>query len=233
MLGLCALALVVAACTQPETEVAGVSITAPTSTTLPAPVAIEGLTGLTWDPGGTYTADSFLVPVRFTPDRDGWLSRGAAARWASMWFDDDLDGDSDATLTLMAHRPATDPDVLVSEILQIDGVRQMTPAVEQTLGSRTMIVVDVEGEPDPQGGSVSECSVPASGQFTTGAGYELFDDVTSFGVPACFRSRIWIVEVDGSALTLVGTVEDEDAFDDLIYWLEDLLVRGLSFGPSG
>lgn len=233
MLGVWLAALVLSACSQPATEVAGVAITAATSTTVPGPVAIDGITGLVWEAGGTYTADSFVVPVSFTPDRGGWLSRGAASQWAAMWFDDDLDGASDATLTLMAYRPATDPEVLVSEILQIDGVRQLTPAVEQTIGTRTMIVVDVEGDPEPQGGSVSECSLPASGQFTTSAGYEFFDDVTSFGIPACYRSRVWIVEVDDNTLTLVGTVEDEDRFDDLVRWLEDLLVRGLSFGATG
>jgi len=233
LLGVCVLALVTAACSEPSAEVAGVVITAPTTTTVPEPIGIEDITGLKWEPGAVYTAESFLVPVSFTPDRQGWLSRGAAPQWAAMWFDDDLDGARDATLTLMAYRPATEPEVLVSEILQIDGIRQLTPAVEQTLGERTMIVVDVEGDPEPQGGSVSECSQPASAQFTTSAGYEFFDDGTSFGIPACFRSRMWIVEIDDNALIFVGTVEDADRFDDLMHWLEDMLVRGLSFRTIG
>lgn len=208
-------------------------ITAATSTTTPGPVAIESFTGLAWEPGVPYSADSFVVPVQFTANRDGWLSRGADRRWASLWFDEDLDGSTDATLTLMAHMPTTDPDVLVSEILQTEGVRQLTPAVEQTVGERKMIVVDVEGEPEPQGGSVSECSRPASAQFTTGAGYEFFEDGGSFGIPACYRSRVWIVEIDGSALTIVGVVEDEAEFDDLMMWLEALLESGMSFGTAG
>lgn len=232
MLGILAFALALSGCaTDQTTEVAGVSITTPS--TVPNPVAIEEFVGLVWEQGAVYTADSFLVPVRFVPNREGWLSRGAGPRWASLWFDEDLDGVRDATLTLMAYRPRIDPEVLVSEILQTEGVRQLTPAVEQPLGTNTVIVVDVEGDPEPQGGSVSECSQPPSAQFTTGAGYELFDDQGSFGIPACYRSRIWIIEVADNALTIVGVAEDEDDFEDLMMWLEALLVNDVSFEIAG
>lgn len=223
--------LVLGSCASaPDTEVAGVSITAAVSSTVPGPVAIDDFTGLAWEQGVPYVAESFVPPVTFTVNRDGWLSRGAGPLWASMWLDSDLDGDSDATLTLMSYQPTTDADVLVSEILQIEGVRQLTPAVEQTIGPFTMVVVDVEGEPDPQGGSVSECSLPASAQFTTGAGYELFSEDGFFGIPACYQSRIWIVEIDGHTLTLVGVAEDEDEFEMLMELLEEMVASGLVFG---
>ncbi len=233
MLGVVSVLVVLAGCaTDQTTEVAGVSITSSTSTTTPRPIPIDEFTQLAWEQGIPYTADAFLVPVSFVANRSGWLSRGGGSRWVSLWFDENLDGDADATLTLLAHRPTLEPDVLVSEILQIEGIRQLTPAMETTVGERQMIVVDVEGEHDRHDSGQSECSVFASARLSGDAGYELFQDGGSFGVPACFVSRLWIVEVGGNALTFVGVVEDEDRFDDLVLWLEQLLASGVSFAEE-
>ncbi len=227
--GLAVACLLLAACSTQDVEVAGVTITSTTTTTIPVPVAIDDFVGLEWQPGGVYTADRFIVPVEFTTDRAGWLSRGADRRWASLWFDEDLDGETDATLTLMAHRPTTEADVLLTEILRIEGVRQLDQAFERTIGANKMIVVDVEGEPEPQGGGLSDCSLPPSGQFTTIAGYEFFEDGSSLGIPACYRSRLWLAEIDGSVITMVGVASDDDEFEDMMSVLEMFLESGVSF----
>ena len=93
-----------------------------------------------------------------------------------------------------------------------------------------MVVVDVEGEIDPQGAGLAECSRPASAQFTSIAGHELFEDGASFGIPACYRSRIWIFDVNGSSITAIGGVAEESEFDDLVQVLETLLERGTTAG---
>lgn len=224
------LAIFGGACAGAGAEVAGVTIT--TSTTAGEPVAIDDFVGLEWLIGGTYVTEEFLVPLSFSPERGGWLSRGADRQWAELWFDAEQDGQADATLTFLAHRPETDPEELVTEILRIDGVRQLTPTVERTIGGLRMLVVDVEGDPEPQTGSLSECSRPASGRFTTEAGYELFEDDASYGIPACHESRLWIVPVDGQAITVVGVAEDDRDFDDLMDSLERLLDLGLTFGTD-
>ena len=228
---LLAFSLALAACgTSQEAQVAGVAITAATTTTTPAPVTIDAFVGLEWEPSVTYQAESFVVPLSFTVDREGWISRGADRRWTEVWFDEDMDGSADVTLTFLAHRPGLDPDSLVTEIMRTDGVRQLTPAVERTIGTTTMVVVDVEGDVDPQGTGLAECSQPASAQFTSIAGHELFEDGASFGIPACYRSRIWIFDVNGSTITAIGVVAEEDAFDELVVILEVLLERGTTAG---
>ena len=133
VVGLVFAALLIAACGSQEAQVAGVSITAPTTTTLSAPVTIDSFVGLEWEPSVTYQVVSFRVPLAFTVEREGWVSRGADQRWTELWFDEDLDGAADVTLTFLAHRPTLDPDSLVTEIMRTDGVRQLTPAVERTI----------------------------------------------------------------------------------------------------
>lgn len=226
------MALVGAACApQPEAEVAGVTITAPTSDDAPPPdpIGFDDYVELAWTPGLEYRADTFLVPVSFVVDRQGWTSRGASRSHAALWFDEDLDEVIDATLTVMAYRPSETPDELVTNIVLTEGVRQLGPAVERFVGETAAVVLDVEGDPDPQSAGLSECSVPASARYSSVAGHELFSDGAAFGIPACYRSRVWIFQAGGSSITLVGVAADDDEFDRLMAMLERLLASSLTF----
>lgn len=231
----CALAvlslLAIACAPDSGTEVAGVTITAAPAADSPPPDPIEfdEFVELEWTPGLEYRTNSFLVPVAFVVDQEGWTSRGAGPRFAALWFDEDLDDEIDATLTLMAYRPAETPDDLVTDIVLTDGVRQLSPAVERFVGDHTAVVLDVEGEPDPQSAGLSECSVPAAGRYSSVAGHQLFADNGSFGIPACYRSRVWILQAGGSTLTLIGVATDDDEFDRLMEMLEGVLASSVTF----
>lgn len=224
-----ALAVLATACAaEPAAEVAGVTIT--TSTTVAAaPVEFDDFVELAWTPGTEYRTNSFLVPVSFVVDREGWISRGAGPQHAALWFDEDLDEEIDATLTVMAYRSADTPDELVTNIVLTEGVRQLGPAVERFIGERATVVVDVAGDPDPQSAGLSECSIPASAQFNSVAGHELFTAGGTFGIPACYRSRIWILQAGGATLTVVGVASDEDEFDRLMTMVEGLLETNITF----
>lgn len=44
-----------------------------------------------------------------------------------------------------------------------------------------------------------------------------------YGVPACLRSRVWVVDVDGLTITIVATPDDASSFESVIYTADALL----------
>lgn len=224
------LGLFTAACTS-STEPAPASTT--TTERLTETVTIDNVVGLDWEIDNMYVAPSFLVPTSFSVKNTGWLSRGADSRWISLWFDEESDGETDATLTFVAYESSLDPSEIVTRIIRIDGVNQLTSAFERTIGGMTTVVVDVAGDRTEQAAGLSDCSQPASGMFTSVAGYPFFaDGAGSFGIPACYSSRVWVMDVSDRTITAIGVTENSGQFERLMSILEAFLDQSVTFGDA-
>ncbi|MDX1448468.1 MAG: hypothetical protein R3246_05335 [Acidimicrobiia bacterium] len=196
--------------------------------------------GLVWEIGQTYAADCFIVPVSFHAIDSGWRSYGASAqavrveRWTELR--EPLVG-----IQIMAYRPDLPPTGVFESLLGIDGVDPVAGPSEDTIAGRPAVVADVDTAPDPTYNPVQdtyECSpVGFSLQwgFDNWPGYPLMLEDRSggtneFGLGACYRFRIWVVELAGSSITIAAIVFDPDRFDELIGDAEELLA---TLAPGG
>ena len=181
--------------------------------------------GIAWDVGPSYVADCFLVPVRFAPTIDGWRSRGVGAEWIeATWIDPEI---STSTLhfVLLAYEPARGTDEVMAMILAIDGVHGTSEVQPALVAGRTGKRIDVSTDPAPANDSSQGRRGGCSNSFDrsvdlyfTGPGYVLLDRIGTsggsvYGLGACFAFRIWVIEVDGFALTLIVAATHPDQLE--------------------
>lgn len=251
---LLAAVLVVAACggtsadsstTSTSTSLSTTSTTVATTTTTEAPVEeceptpLEGR-GWIWEAGCTYTASSFLVPITFA-GAEGWSSVGAAFEFAALKYDADADGGSDATLTIFAYDVESKPPDILDDVLVFDGVDAISERTAITLAGVPAITLDVDGAPlDSLPGTSSGCTEPVGTAFfyQTTESYTLLElplkvGQGAFGIPACFRSRVWVLAVEGWSITAIGVTRDVEHFEELMPILQEFLENNVTFGDAG
>lgn len=203
-----------------------------TTTTLEAEEPVDICPrGVVWEPGTTYSADCFLVPVTFEAGDAGWRSSGARARAAVMTNIDSGSGHA-IRVGLLAYRPDLEAESVLDSVLSIEGVVALTDRVHVVVAGHDALTVDAEtaSKADDQSGfpCVEDSFAVALGQPGRGvasAGYTLVDAGMSgrFGMGACRTFRIWVFEAAGSVVTVVATPDDPDRFDDAIAVVERLL----------
>lgn len=202
------------------------------------PEAIEGR-GRIWEAGCSYTASSFLVPITFA-GVDGWTSLGGGNEWVALKHDANGDGDADVTLTVFAHNEDSAPDVILDEILSFDGVTAVSDETAMELAGASALTVDVVAEEKiPVQSDSDGCTQPSGTAFffQTTPGYVLFQlpagpGPGSFGIPACYQSRVWVFEVEGFTITAIGVTPTVETFDEYMPILEDFLANNVTFGET-
>jgi hypothetical protein len=226
--------------TAPLSAPSSVETGAPSTTTTtlsPGPVEIPG-SALLWEPGVAHSTDRFFVPVTLTPDVPGWRSLGSGALAFTVSYVPEGENETRATVTFGAYRPEQSGAHLIDEIISIDGVVALTEPVHVEIGTHPAVVVDVEGAPDTDSRKFSlghgPCTVPGGTAlfWDEGAGYKLMaipGERMTLGVPACFLSRIWVVDVDGAAIMVVAVVQETEDFTRLMPAVGRLLA-GVQFG---
>ncbi len=225
--------------TTSSTTATTVATTADTQVEACEPTPLEGRPRI-WEEGCVYTANSFAVPVTFTAPGAGWTSHGAADRWVELRHDADRDGSFDVSLTLIAHEAESTTADVIDAIVLIDGVDLMNGPLATVIQSSQALTVDLLGRELPNSaadGQTEPCTRAAGTAFFFTDGYGLFRDpdrVTNafVGVPACFTTRAWIIDVSGTSITALGVAKDNDRFEELMPILEDFLEHSVMFGDD-
>jgi hypothetical protein len=244
------LAIYLSACSSNEVSpstVALESVTVPTTTSTTVLASTTSLIGaatpidicprgLVWDPGTTYFADCFIFPIAFQTDEPGWRSFGGSVQVvrAELWGEHGgLVG-----VQLLGYESTLSPENVLELILAIDGVETVTAPAVATIASWSGVTADVRTAPDPQparsDGSTADCSSPRYALrwfFDAWPGYPLllaFPD--EFGLGACYRFRVWVLDVDGVSITITAVVFDPDRFEERVGAAEELLAS-LSLAP--
>lgn len=184
-----------------------------------------------WEPG-TYTTNRFLVPLSFTVEVEGWRSSGAEDDWVMLAYVQPGATDRVATIVVLAYRPDNSVEAVLDAITSIDGVSAMSDPNSTVIGGFDALVVDVEGAPGTS--RTGDCLLVASVRFSLDSpGYVLLTEgINGFGIPACYRTRVWVVGVDGTTVTMIATTEDAEDFERLMAAAEQLL-DGLQFQAGG
>ena len=209
--------------------------TTTTTTTTPAgPIEIPDETVLTWDPG-SYVASGFWVPVTFDVQDEGWASQGARELWVYLTYVAPERGFFDLDMSILAHSPNAEITGVVSRIESDDEIDVTRPATETSVAGHPALVLDVVGVELPIGGGYCGNNAPGNSRFQDNAnGLRLLTDSDSpyygyaFGVTLCRAARIWVVDVDGTTITIVAATDRPDVFADRIPAAERL-VAGLTF----
>ena len=177
------------------------------------------------------------MPLTLNVDVSGWWTSGAEDDWVGVAYVEEGANTVAASLVIIAYLPTDTVEAVLGAITSIEGVLVLSDPMPTVVDGRDATVVDVDGTPDSTatGTRRRECSEPGgSGRFFfDGPGYQLFSKgLFAVGIPACFRSRVWVVDVDGTTITMIGTTDDTDEFSRLVPEIEHLL-KGLQFHHSG
>lgn len=242
-----ALAALVSACA-PAAEQPSPSVTAETS--VPSTVSTTTTTrsagphdicgrALIWQPGGTYVADCFAVPVTFSPAEPGWRSIKVGAEWIELsWVEA---GDIGIRLLFLALTPEDPPEEVLDRILTIDGVdgdRQPSATSIAGLDARSAMV---ETQPRPTAGGLNDrtcASMTHAVDLFAGErpGYLLLDRTAvgsgaAYGLGACLTFGIWTVDVRGLTITVIAATETGEEQTALRAQI-DSLMSAVTFGRS-
>lgn len=179
-----------------------------------------------WAAGAAYGTDRFVVPVSFVPVDDGWRSVGVTSNWLHVTWVAGDPREQVGSLTVLSYRSVSGVDEVVAAITSIEGVQVLAGPAVGAVGGVDWVVFDVEGEEQdvvtPQ--SSDGCSSTTGRFFFDRAGYTLVDDDPhALGIAACKLSRVWVAEVEGMTVTVIGGVDDKDRTDEVLVGIERLL----------
>lgn len=193
-------------------------------------------TSLPLDAGDSFCEEGFVVPVRVEVEADGWLVRQSSTTTILLYRDLDGNGAKDVSIALIAFNADEDPDLIRDAIVSVDGVDRVSEPETIALAGVDTLRFDVEGHEDGQADLVSPCTTYASPQIGFGApGYGLVRGPTAqfeYGIAACFRSRVWVMDLGAISVTAVGVADPDDRFEELMPIVEDFLQSGVTFGAT-
>lgn len=205
-----------------------------TTTVVPGPVDIsiddEPLTkhDIEWEQGASYVALRFFTPVSFVSPTTGWMSRGAGERWVSLVWTSPEDG-AVVTLALLAFEQGSTRQEVADSISEIEGVDLVSDFTTVTMAGYDTISFDVFGQEKASALDDYKCTTQLGRWNWDSSGYPLVlfideaEDGWEYGLPACFRSRVWIVDSDPGPVTIVATPLDPERFEELVSRVEPLL----------
>lgn len=155
------------------------------------------------------------------------MSRGAGERWVSLVWTSPETG-ADLALSFLAYQNGRLHEVAES-ILQIEGVDLISDPVEMNIAGMDAIAFDVFGQEKASSLEDFQCTTQLGRWNWESSGYPLVafteetEDGWEYGIPACFRSRVWIVNSDRGPVTIVATPFDRDQYEELVSIVDPLL----------
>ena len=224
-----------------RTSTTAVPTTTSTTTTMLAPeIEVPATAYLDLEPGTTYTASDFWAPFVLTVDDAGWRSAGSDDIWLHLQY---LGGDTrgwDLDISIIAYQPSEPPETVTEDLLAVaarNGAEILRRPSPTTLAGADGTVFDLEAPVRPPseagcGGPVLAGHSRFSGSSTDVVGVmTAFNQIgcpMTFGVSTSATARIWVVDVDGSTITVIAAATNRDLFADLIPVAEKLL-SGIQF----
>ena len=234
-----AVLLVVVACggsDQGVTTASPATSTTTSATALPAGPTEMPIAGLFKLKTETYSTSEFWTPLTVTPATDGWWSRGVSELWLYLEYHEEGESVYDLDVAVLAHDPTSRPMALALSILGEDQVVTLSAPADTTVDGHPAVVFDafqpelaepfaacpgpaVQGNsrfPDNLSGTVVLTAPDPAGR------------AWNFGIRTCRTARIWVIDVDGSTITIIASTTDAAIFDELMPIAEEL-IAGILF----
>jgi hypothetical protein len=220
-----------------EPVVSSESTTTPPTAPSTGPVEIPSRR-LPLEPGVSHEASGFGVALRVTSGEAGWRSSLLTGDFLELIYADPEDAARTSAVVFVLFRTQDPPDELAEAVTSIDGVEVAAGPVRGRAGGRPALVVDVEGAPKQL--FTRECSYPGGTPLIRyfppshyPVGYELLSvGYDMVGIPACWPTRIWFIDVDGTTVTVLASTENREQYQDLMETVERLL-SVTEFGDAG
>ena len=232
---LVAVMLLVAACAgeaADETTTTTVQVAAPTTTSTVVAERVDICSrgrAIVWEPGQTYAAGCFLVPVSFAPVDSGWrTSRVEGDRFVVTLVEE---GRSVAEVALLGYQPSSGLNVVADSILDIEGLTVVSDRSDVTVGGWPAAEFEVESGLDPgQGAQLwGDCHsrTLGTGIAVNGPGFRLLygglGETDEFGFSPCRTFRVWVVDAAGVVITMIATADEEPTLREAMPTIERLL----------
>ena len=192
--------------------------------------------GVAWEPGTTYAADCFLVPVAFMVDEEGWGSEGAGDDWMKVRWLAPADQGFRVRVALVAAGSTRSPAAVLDRIASHGSISEVSDRMEVSVGGVEGLAVDAEGAAEEGG------ERPGSGGCTgdspvwfepTRFGHALFPTPWGdVGVGACQVARIVVVQAGDLTVLAIGGTTDQDRHEEAVAKIESLF-EGMSFDTGG
>ncbi|MDX1448795.1 MAG: hypothetical protein R3246_06980 [Acidimicrobiia bacterium] len=210
-----------------------VSSTTTTSLAAAGPVDFCGR-GLVWEPGETYVAPCFLVPIAFEPTEDGWASTGGRTDLVRARWREPAEDGLVVRVALFPLGSSDSPQGVMDRIAQHELISEISDRTEAVVAGYSALVADVEGAPEPGGELVSPDGSACTPEHrsvwfpATSFGHTLLELLTIgggsevVGVGACHVARIWVVDVDGVSITIVGGTGDPERHPEALAKIDEL-----------
>lgn len=186
---------------------------------------------LLWDPGLSYVADCFLIPVTFAPTGPGWRSIRSGPEWIELSWVDAASDEVQIRLLFLILDAAQPPDEVLESILTIEGVDVLRPPAPTEIAGIDALVADVATEPRPATGTDRTCTSMTHSVNLFGGerpGYLLLDRTgvgrgAAYGLGACLAFRIWTLNLDGVTVTVIAAADGADLLRDAGTRVDSLL----------
>lgn len=224
---------------EPATTAEVTSSTTETAATPTGPVDMCGR-GLVLEPGAIHIADCFVESVSLEVGERGWSASPAEPDAVTVTFTDRSDGLVVAVALIILDRNKP-PDEVLEVVASMEGITAIADPVATEISGHPGLYMDVQGA--PRGGNTDALDEPRPShscpprrpvRYKDG-GNTIFGQVGAIdeiGVGYCHVARIWVVEVDGRAVTLIGGTADPDRHEEAVAKSEELF-DGLSIEPDG
>lgn len=183
--------------------------------------------GKVWEPGTTYSADCFLVPVSFEPVDTGWRSQGVGVdRMLLTWIENEGADEPTAQVGVVAYRPADSASEVVDVIVDFVDVEAVSERTQVAVGGHRAVVIDIQHGESSRTQYEDPCFRIDAGLRLPGElpGERLTPEgLTTVGLGPCQVFRVWAVSATRGTVTIVAAFSDTDRFDELMPVVERLL----------
>jgi hypothetical protein len=190
------------------------------------------------EPGVAHEAGGFAVALKFTPEEASWRSSLVTGDFLGVVYVDPEDAARRSAVVFVLFRSQDPLEEVAEAVTSIDGVEVAAGPVRGRAAGRSALVVDVEGAPKQL--FARECSYPGGTPLIRyfapshyPVGYELISvGYDMVGIPACWPTRIWLVDVDGTTVTVLASTDSREHYQGLMETVERLLAV-TEFGGAG
>lgn len=223
------------------------TIEPPATTTSAAPVpavdpdqcTLIGARPVLLESAREYCTGSPVLPITIRVDSGRWLVRSGAESAIVATLDSDEDGSSDATIAFLSVQPEVEVGQLLDSMVgSEEGLVALTEPDRFSAGRHSGLTLTVEAEPQPLPFEPEGCTSSGTPNFAIDEpGYPVlntggFSPRTDYGFPSCFRSRLWILDVDGVTVTVIASANPDDRFEDVMPMVESFLMNNVMFGDA-
>lgn len=193
-----------------------------------------------WEPGVEYAADCLVIPLTVQVGEAGWRSLWTEPTGLLVQWVDPTDRGFVVTVGLSVSSDSGGIEATFETLDRLAGVAVASGRRPFAVGSLSGVVFDIEGLPVEASPDLRPCQVSLVRSVAFWHNDVLAHRVTAefasrsvvFGVGACQLATVWLADVGGSTVSVIGGAADLTRHSEAAAKVESLF-EGMSFEVAG